>query len=286
MANIKVERESIENIASSIRGKNHTTDKYTPSEMSGAIDSLPTYEPNTTKTISSNGTTDVSTYQYADVNVPQPSGSINITSNGTTDVTNYETANVNVKIVAPDGFCLGNSSGYYETQQDYDDVWQPFINSFNWSNVEFASMMFKGQWFSNEDEDTFFNCVQMPSDFKPTDISQMFMQSNFKGIQTFDTSLATDFSQLCSGCSELTTFPLLNVTSCTSMVKMVQSCSKLNQTSIDNILQMCISATSNITQSERRFSVLYGANPPSSIQNKITGSSYYQSFIDSGWSIT
>lgn len=58
------------------------------------------YKPNGTKTITVNGDYDVAEFSRATVNVPAsgitPSGSINITANGTHNVTNYASAVVNV----------------------------------------------------------------------------------------------------------------------------------------------------------------------------------------------
>lgn len=49
--------------------------------------------------ITENGTSDVTQYASAAVNVPQPSGSVSITSNGTVDVTSYASAVINVPVV-------------------------------------------------------------------------------------------------------------------------------------------------------------------------------------------
>ena len=49
--------------------------------------------------ITENGTSDVTQYASASVNVPQPTGSVSITSNGTVDVTSYVSAVINVPVV-------------------------------------------------------------------------------------------------------------------------------------------------------------------------------------------
>lgn len=71
MAKVLVTEDYLEDIADAIRGKLSSSDTYTPGQMAGAIESIPT-----------GGIT--------------PTGTINITENGTVDVTQYATANVNV----------------------------------------------------------------------------------------------------------------------------------------------------------------------------------------------
>ena len=96
-------------IANSLRGKTGSTGSIVADDFPSVIDSLSTggITPTGTKTITTNGTHDVTAYASASVNVPTgitPTGTKTITTNGTHDVTNYANAQVNVPTgITPSG---------------------------------------------------------------------------------------------------------------------------------------------------------------------------------------
>ena len=111
MPNVLVQESSLQDIADAIRSKNGTQDTYKPAEMADAIEAISGggITPTGTKSITENGTYDVTAFASAQVDVPTvtPTGTkqISITQNGTTteDVTNYANAEITVDVSGGSG---------------------------------------------------------------------------------------------------------------------------------------------------------------------------------------
>lgn len=115
-----------------------------------------------------------------------------------------------------------------------------------------------------------------------TDMSRMFFESVISTIPLLDTSKVTDMSYMFTKVSSLTTIPLLNTSKVTNMDSMFSSAGNLTDESLDNILQMCINATSyKRTKTLYQLSFRKTYYPASRIQ----ALPHYQDFLDAGWTI-
>ena len=110
-------------IATSLRGKTGSTGKIVADDFPSVIDGIQVgITPSGTKSITTNGTHDVTSYASASVNVPVPSGYIkpsgtkSITTNGSHDVTAYATAKVEVPAsgITPSGSIEIKENGTYD----------------------------------------------------------------------------------------------------------------------------------------------------------------------------
>lgn len=95
MANVLVERNSLSDIADSIRAKNGTQNTYKPAQMAAAIDAIPSGGVLGTKTITANGTYDAEDDDldgYSEVTVNVSGGSSEVYTGSVTPTERLSTA--------------------------------------------------------------------------------------------------------------------------------------------------------------------------------------------------
>ena len=112
--------------------------------------------------------------------------------------------------------------------------------------------------------------------------SMFYGCSKLVSAPLFNTSHFGDMSQMFRMCSNLENLPLYNTSNVESMSYMFANCLKLTDTSIDNILQMCINATKY--SGEKKLTALsFTASMASA--SRIQALPHYQDFINAGWTI-
>ena len=115
-----------------------------------------------------------------------------------------------------------------------------------------------------------------------TNMSYMFHNSGISTIPLLNTSKVTNMSYMFADVSSLTTIPLLDTSSVTNMSSMFSNVGSLTDESLDNILQMCINATSYKGKKTLYQLGLRRTYYPAS---KIQALPHYQDFLDAGWTI-
>lgn len=104
-------------------------------------------------------------------------------------------------------------------------------------------------------------------------------------VPLFDLSKVTDANYMFYGCKKLEDVPQFNLSSVksnSSMAMMFSGCKNLTDKSLNNILAMCINATSYI--GTKTLSQLGFSSANYSV-TRIQALSNYQAFIDAGWTI-
>lgn len=119
-----------------------------------------------------------------------------------------------------------------------------------------------------------------------TNFGTMFRECySLTSIPQIDTSNGTTFANMFNSCSSLVDVPVLNIPKATynsTVSSMFYGCSSLSNQSLDNILQMCINATS--FAGTKKLTSL-GISSSYYSASTIEALPHYQDFLDAGWTI-
>lgn len=253
--------------------------------------------PTGTKVITTNGTHEVSRYEYAEVNVAgsggiTPEGTIELTSNGDHDVTNYATAKVNVPNVIPEEYIIPEGTKEITSNGLHDaaafanvNVNVPIPDGYILPSGNFA-ITENGDYNIRDKETVSVNVAgggggDETALFKEyvarrgTNLDSFFKNMS-KPVDEFlavmDTSKVITMDGMFSG-STITSIPQLNTDSLKNASSMFQSArvSKVDLTTIDNLsgTNYLFAYTSINTIIIRRFTKIptintnwFNSNPP------------------------
>ena len=115
-----------------------------------------------------------------------------------------------------------------------------------------------------------------------TDMSYIFSNcSVLITIPLIDTSNVTTMQASFYNSQNIESIPTLNTSKVTNFNSMFYSCNRLNNESLDNILQMCINATSYTgTKTLKTLGIDNALFYPTS---RLQSLPHYQNFINAGW---
>ena len=100
-------------------------------------------------------------------------------------------------------------------------------------------------------------------------------------VPLLNTSNVTSFSNTFNGCTSLTTVPAFDASKVTNFDNMFNNCRQLTDESLNNILKMCISATSYAGVKSLGALAMSGNYSAAKIQSLPS----YQDFVNAGWTI-
>ena len=226
---VLVTESNLTNIADSIRAKNGSSDTYNPSQMSTAI---------------SNIKTDLNWEQIGYSERPY---SIDQSFNyAKTIYDNWDSTITNCEALFK-----GDNNLVFMPDVDTSNV-QNISNMFHscYSLTKIPSLDTSSvRWF----EATFTQCkslktIPLIDTSSAKDMINMFYGSGIMAIPQLNTSEVTSMRNMFGLCASLEDVPVLDTSLVTDMENMFTTCNSLTNTSLNNILTMCINATNVSTK--------------------------------------
>lgn len=159
-----------------------------------------------------------------------------------------------------------NMSGFFSGCSNLKEL--PLLNTGNVTNMQ---SMLSGCLAIEE--------IPLFDTSKVTSMFSIFSQcEKIKSIPQFDTKNVDNMFVMVQGCKNLEDFPVLNANKVTNFMNMFSQCTKLTNQSLNNIMEMCIGATSYTG-----IKTLKQLGLTSTQATTCQSLSNYQAFLDAGW---
>ena len=207
------------------------------------------------------------------LNIPSGSGGLDWSAIGYSDTPQYVVDGYNYAKNIYDNWDNTVTSLSFYFNADLNLVYMPLVDTSNVTNTQ--KMCYGCNNLENFPLLNTSNVINMNNMF--------YYCSHLETIPQFNTSSVTDMSNMFTGCSNLKSIPQFNTSSVTKFNNFIDSNVKqLTDTSLNNILKMCIGATT-YTGTKTLYQLGFRSSMYSA--SKIQGLTNYQDFIDAGWTI-
>ena len=167
--------------------------------------------------------------------------------------------------------------GYSSTPQSIIDDFNYAKNILDTWDSSITSMYYK---YNSNRSLVYYPLVNVSN---VTDMGSCFYGcSRLAKVPALNTSNVTSFNSTFYGCASLYDIEVLNTSSATNLNNMFKNSTAFSDTSLDNILQMCIGATSYTgTKTLAQLGIT-----DNTLKNKVPTLPHYQDFLDAGWTIS